>query len=506
MTRLILRADASSAIGNGHVMRCLTLATALRERGAHVTFVCRLLPGHLCDLLEQRGFAVRRLPAAPFDWRADAAQTLAAIGAEPADWLVADHYGIERRWEGALRAAARRIMVIDDLADRDHDCDLLLDQNLVADGERRYAGRVDARCPRLLGPRYALLQPAYAALHARLPPRAGPVRRLLAFFGGADQTDLSGKTLAAFIALQRADVELDLVAAGDAAQLERLRGQAAPHPNIHVHAGLPTLAGLMAKADLAVGAGGATTWERLCLGLPALVVTLADNQRAPTEELHRQGLVRWLGDAAALAPRDIEQALRESLARDLDPDWSRRCQRVVDGHGARRVASVLLLGADDPLPVRHATPDDEALLLEWANDPLTRSTAFSPRPIPAATHHAWLGARLRDIDGCRLYIVEAEPGLPLGQVRFERGAAEWEVHYALAPLFRGRGLGLGLLRGALAHFGAEFPRASVLGQVQPHNLPSRKLFEALGFAIQVLPDSGTLQYRRRLDPPFPSSQ
>lgn len=495
MTRLVFRADASATIGGGHVMRCLTLAEHLRRRGADIAFVCRTAPGHLCDLLEQRGFAVHRLPATPFEWRADAADTLAALGPGAIDWLVADHYGIGREWESALRPAAARIMAIDDLADREHDCDLLLDQNLVADGASRYQARVGPRCALLLGPRFALLQPAYAGLRARLPPRAGPVKRLFVFFGGADNANLTGRALDAFLAIGRADVALDVVMPAGAVHLARVRAQVAPHPNITLHQCLPTLAGLMAKADLAIGAGGATSWERLCLGLPALVVTLADNQRALTAELDRLGLVQWLGDAATLGRDDIERALRVHLAHDIDPDWSRRCRRTVDGEGAGRVGAVLLQDADAPLLVRHATPEDEALLLEWSNDPLTRSTAFSPAPIPAATHHGWLTGRLRNIDGCRLYIVEAAHEMALGQVRFERGDGEWEVHYALAPLFRGRGLGLCLLQAALRRMAEEFPGVTVLGQVKADNRPSRAIFERLDFATGTLP-SGIIQYRR----------
>ncbi|HPZ14727.1 MAG TPA: UDP-2,4-diacetamido-2,4,6-trideoxy-beta-L-altropyranose hydrolase, partial [Bacillota bacterium] len=206
---IVIRTDASPAIGTGHVMRCLTLANALARKGVGVSFICREHEGNLCDLIEEQGFTVHRLPApeSSFEadatpahaawlgaaWQEDARQTGAVIrtlGIKPT-WLVVDHYGLDYRWEEALRPLVGRIFVIDDLADRAHDCDLLLDQNLFADMQTRYAGKVPADCRLLLGPEYALLQPIYAELHDRIPPREGPVRRILISFGGADRDNLT---------------------------------------------------------------------------------------------------------------------------------------------------------------------------------------------------------------------------------------------------------------------------------------------------------------------------
>ena len=226
-------------------------------------------------------------------WQDDAADTAVAIHelASPPEWLIVDHYGIDERWETALRPSVRRIFVIDDLADRPHDCDVLVDQNLVAGVESRYTDKVGKECATLLGPRYALLQPLYAQLHDSVAPRAGPVRRLCIYFGSADQRNLTELALHAFLNLGRADIHADVVVSGDAAQAERLRSAAQDRRNVQVHAQLPSLAPLTAGADLAIGAAGSTSWERLCLGLPALVVTLADNQKAVAQALRSGGVL-----------------------------------------------------------------------------------------------------------------------------------------------------------------------------------------------------------------------
>ncbi len=504
--RVAFRADASLTIGHGHVMRCLTLASALRDRGAAVFFVCREHDGHLCDLIEERSFSVVRLPAhratsidedSPVHstwlgatWQEDAERTCAAIqaaGVKP-DWLVVDHYALDHRWETALRVSVRRIMVIDDLADRMHDCDLLLDQNLVAQMHTRYADKVSAACGMLLGPEYALLQPIYAELHDRIPTREGQIQRIFIFFGGADSDNLTGRSVAAFIRLNRPDISVDVVITATCLHAVAIHRQVIGHGNIHLHSGLPTLAPLMVKADLAIGAGGTTSWERLCLGLPTLVVTLAENQRPIADGLNQHGLICWLGHQDTVDESTIARALGKLLKQDLDEDWSLRCIKAVDGKGIDRACAALTVVATTPLRVRQARLGDEALLLGWANDPTTRRNAFFPEPISAATHRTWFRNRLRNLDGCRLYIIETTDGVPLGQARFERQMQAWEVHYALAPTFRGRGLGHVLLGAALQKLRADVRGAWIFGQVKGDNHSSRKVFDRLGFQIQ--PDAG----------------
>jgi len=362
--QILIRADTSTSIGTGHVMRCLTLANALARKGVGVSFICREHEGNLCDLIEEQGFTVHRLPApeSSFEadatpahaawlgaaWQEDARQTGAVIrtlGIKPT-WLVVDHYGLDYRWEEALRPLVGRIFVIDDLADRAHDCDLLLDQNLFADMQTRYAGKVPADCRLLLGPEYALLQPIYAELHDRIPPREGPVRRILISFGGADSENLTGRALAAFLSLNRPDIEVDVVISGSSPYVHETRDQVAGHDNIHLHSNLPTLAPLMARADLAIGAAGTTSWERLCLGLPAVVVTLAENQRPIAAELHRLGLVRWLGHKDEVSEQSIRQALAKLIEEGIDEEWSLRCRAAVDGKGVDLVGVILTITAE----------------------------------------------------------------------------------------------------------------------------------------------------------------
>ena len=362
--RVVFRVDASSVIGSGHVMRCLTLAHAIVARGGSAAFICREHAGHLCALLESRGFATFRLPVraehceaiddqapahaawlgAPFD--VDAKQTVESLrDAGPApDWLVVDHYGVDERWETAVQSLAGRTLAIDDLADRSHCCEILLDQNLNAEMPGRYDGLLREDCKTLLGPRYALLQPDYAELHSLTPPRGTAIKTLFIYFGAADRGNLTGMALTAIEALARPDLQVEVVYAAEGPHGNSIREQAARSPNIHLHSGLRTLAPLMARSDLAIGAGGATNWERLCLGLPALVVTLAENQRPLASYMHARQLIRLLGDAETVQATDILQALQQTLAEGSLLDWSLRCRQICDGQGVDRVIGQMVAG------------------------------------------------------------------------------------------------------------------------------------------------------------------
>lgn len=357
---VVFRTDASSDIGTGHVIRCLTLANALREMGDSVAFICREHDGNLCALIEQRGFAVHRLPmgslietkttGAPVhaawlgaQWLEDAEGTLAvieALGSTP-DWLVVDHYALDVRWERHMRTAVGRLMVIDDIADRNHDCDLLLDQNMIDGQNERYQRKVPSECDLLLGPEYALLQPDYARLRGKVRPRQGPVQQVLIYFGGVDREDLTLKAVNALLALNRPEIEADIVLSVASPTFRRVQECIARRPGLRLHANVQSLAPFMLAADLAIGASGATSWERLCLGLPALIVTVADNQRPIAAELSRRKLVRWLGDAGDVSERDLFSGLKEIVDAGLDPVWSTSCLHFVDGAGTERVSAAL---------------------------------------------------------------------------------------------------------------------------------------------------------------------
>jgi UDP-2,4-diacetamido-2,4,6-trideoxy-beta-L-altropyranose hydrolase len=520
MMNVLFRTDASLQIGTGHVMRCLTLANALRERGAECRFICRAHEGNLLYRIQQNGFVATALPADfrpnkekesgqtvlpnanwhGADWQTDAAQTISSLGDSRPDWLIVDHYELDTHWESALRPHCGRIMVIDDLADRDHDCDVILDQNLVAEMEYRYDERVPARCASLIGPEYALLQPQYAELHPRTPPHMGSIRRILVFFGGADNHNMTGRVIAAFLALRRADITLDVVINPSSPHAAAIHEQAHAHANITLHESLPSLAPLMLMVDYAIGAGGATSWERCCLGLPSLVITLAENQKSIAAELDRQGFVRWLGDQDTVTESMLNAVLQDVLEHEGILAWSRRRMELVDGKGTERVVAVLSLSIESRLKARLARLDDETVILRWANDPIERQNSYNSNTIDPESHRTCFYKRLRNPECCRIYIVETEQGLSIGQVCFERNDSGWEIHYSIDAMARDLKLGAKMFQTAMQAFRHSISGALRFGRVKQDNRPSQKVFEHLGItakrggaslSIAICSDSGS---------------
>lgn len=335
-------------------MRCLTLADALREQGAECQFVCREHDGHLMDHIQSRGYVAHALPRPHVreslesdlahahwlgvDWQTDADQTHQALGSEALDWLIVDHYALDHRWESALRPSCKRIMVIDDLADRQHDCDVLLDQNYGSFSER-YRGLVPADCAQCHGPEYALLKPVYAERRAQLPPRDGQVRRALIYFGGgADAANLTRLAVQAFQAPELAHIELDIVEVAAYSHQSSLEELVTQRGKATIHQKLPDLADLMVKADLAIGAGGATTWERCCMGLPSVLAVCALNQEKIGEAIDKlgAGVVLYPNDNFTAEVREQVVMLSNDTKKYLQ--MSRRAERVCDGLGVSRVS------------------------------------------------------------------------------------------------------------------------------------------------------------------------
>lgn len=358
--RAAFRCDASTAIGTGHVMRCLALADELRRQGAECLFLCRHLPPALRERIVVQGHAVRLLEqsgATPaisgtyadwlgVPWEIDARQSRDALRGWGAAWLVVDHYALAAPWQAVLREVAQQVMAIDDLADRAHDSDVLLDQNR-ADAAQDYAARVPAHCDVLGGPRFALLRPEFAAARAASLARRREPRpeRLLISMGGADPANATGRVLRVLAGAAQAPrwAKVHVIVGAASPWLEEVRALAASlRCSVDVEAGTDGMAAAMAQADFSIGAAGTTSWERCCVGLPSLAVVVAENQEVVARTLATTG-------AAHTTRLDgLEEAVAALLSRldaGLLTDMSARAAAVTDGLGAQRVAGRLLAKA-----------------------------------------------------------------------------------------------------------------------------------------------------------------
>ena len=501
MTRpaIAIRADASGQIGSGHIMRCLTLANELARRGARVLFICReitpalkgmiLAAGHELSMLSEEhdttaarenddDIAHARWLSA--SWAADARQTANVLrDYGGVQWLIVDHYALDYRWENAVRdGAVQQLMAIDDLADRKHACDLLLDVTLDRK-ERDYADLVPDRARLFLGPRYALLRRQFARLrHSAIARRntESSVRRILISFGGGHHGGkITAKALEAIRETAAPGILADAALGGASPRKLGLDALARNMPQkVRFHDFSADMARLAHDADLALGAGGMSAWERCCLGLPTLLTVLAENQKQGAAALERAGA------AVIFTPGNLKQLLAQALA---STTWRRnmaaRAMRIVQGEGAWLMAGHLLPetlrnGVSlslTPLDMTHA-----GLLLNWQREPGARRFSRNPLPPSQNDHMAWMRNTLTDPSRhCWIMEIGAKPA---GVIRLDFDANQKaEISILVSAAFRGSGAG----RAALKMAGDFFSWTEITAAVHAENIASLRLFKGAGY-------------------------
>lgn len=371
--KIAFRTDASLQMGSGHVMRCLTLADALKAQGAECHFISRQHLGHLLAVIAARGYQVNcladqvqkaqaatdniaieapRLLQEPAHaawlgttWQNDAQATAAILADLQPDWLVVDHYALDQRWETALRPHYQKLMVIDDLADRPHQCDLLLDQNLGRQA-KDYANLVPAQCKLLIGPQYALLRPEFSALRAySLQRRQQPaLQNILITMGGVDQPNATGLVLQALKdCTLPPDCCISVVMGLQAPWLRQVQAQAKDMPWLtEVLVNISDMAQRMADSDLAIGAAGSTSWERCHMGLPSLLVVLADNQQSACQALQQHQAALSIGHPADIPQRVPDLMTRLNQQPQILKNLSDHAAKLCNNAGYQQIIDQLL--------------------------------------------------------------------------------------------------------------------------------------------------------------------
>ena len=486
---IAVRVDASGQIGTGHFMRCLTLADGLKQSGVHIRFVSRYLPEHLRDMLTAKGHEFVLLEGlsnsaepdelAHASWLGvsqiqDAEDAIRALSDEEWDWLVVDHYALDARWEFRLRQRVGRILAIDDIADRKHDCDLLLDQNFYIDMESRYEGKVPSHCEMLLGPRYALLRDEFSQLHMQVKPRTGQVKRVLVFFGGMDANNYTGRAIEALAGSNIAGLQVDVVIGLQHPAREQIEA-ACKQYRYTCYIQTDRMAELMALSDLAIGAGGTAIWERCCLGLPALAFCTVENQSAQITDAAVGRLLYTVEDAG-----DLKRSIQDHIGALVFDDHlrqliSERCLQTVDGRGAMRVISRII-----HVDIREACAEDSENIFRWRNHPSIRSVSRNSDLVDWQDHQKWFASVLSDTN--RKLLIGTRGGEPVGVVRFDLNQDEAEVSIYLVPDGSASGLGRTLLQSSEQWLVSKRPEireihAYVLGE----NDRSRKLFTESGY-------------------------
>jgi UDP-2,4-diacetamido-2,4,6-trideoxy-beta-L-altropyranose hydrolase len=331
---IVFRVDSSFDIGTGHIMRCLTLAEQLKKRHASVSFISRALPGNIISIIKEKGYLVFELSIESdfnntsfYDyykknWLEDATETLEYIrnNINTIDLLVLDHYGLDYKWESVLYPDVNKLMVIDDLANREHKCDILLDQNFYLGFKDRYYSLVPEKCKLLLGPQYVLLREEFITLADSIKKRNGQINRILVFFGGTDPTNETEKALRALTNFGE-KFQVDVIVGATNPNKNNIQAFCEKHNNYHYFTQVSNISEFMNQADLAIGAGGTTTWERCFFGLPSITIIVADNQKEATESVSSVGATVNLGMSSQVLESDVVEVINSLLQ---DPEKMRR--------------------------------------------------------------------------------------------------------------------------------------------------------------------------------------
>ncbi|MDX7784989.1 MULTISPECIES: UDP-2,4-diacetamido-2,4,6-trideoxy-beta-L-altropyranose hydrolase [Aeromonas] len=494
--KFFIRTDASRWIGSGHVMRCLVLADGLKSAGHQVTFICRPQDGDLLDLIAARNHNLLALPSLTtvirpehgadysswlqVPWQQDAADVLESV--VYADWLIVDHYGINAQWEREIRLSLNcKVLSIDDLV-RPHDADLILDQTLDRTPEAYFeCFNISDKQPVVLsGVAYALLSSQFGKIRNQGILRAPASRqpRILLSFGGIDEPNV---TLRVLKALSEFNAVFTVLLSPRAPHYQAVKTWCDDRVNVVHYDFIQDMATLMSEHDLAIGAPGTTTWERACLGLPNIVIPIAENQQAICQALlaHQAALLVQQSDIESrLIPalHDLLNNYKEYVDNNLE---------LCDGKGAQRVINTIMANTEiSGFRLRPVSIDDTLLIYQWQSDPITRRYALNPNPPSWVEHKSWMEKKIQCQQDYFFLIINAESSEPCGAVRLdELGTDNYLISIFVAPNKHGQGIGLT----GLKLLDRCLPKIRIHATVLTENIASQRLFSNAGYQ-QVAPD------------------
>ena len=361
----IIRVDASSEIGTGHVMRCLTLANVLKKNGEKVAFISKKYDGNLISFCLKNGFKIYSIPkyltahkkenSDPYylSQKEDAAETINIINKNKLSpkCVIVDHYGISLKWERLIRPHTKTIFVIDDLFNRKHDCDFLLNQNYLPDMASKYNNLIPANTKTFFSPRYALLRDEFKTQIAKKSlKKEDSTFNIFVFFGGSDTVNMTEKVIQAINFFKNTtenkqlknNLIANIVVGANNNKKKEIELLCKKNDYLKYHYNISNISEIMKQTDIAIGAGGSTTWERCAIGLPSIVVTIAKNQEETTKYCAEKEVLNYLGKAENITIECIARAINELI---LSPSkrsaFSKKSMDLVDGNGADHIYSQL---------------------------------------------------------------------------------------------------------------------------------------------------------------------
>jgi UDP-2,4-diacetamido-2,4,6-trideoxy-beta-L-altropyranose hydrolase len=487
LPHLLLRADADSARGVGHVMRCLALAESWFRQGGQVTLLSSRLNPALRQRAETLGIGIAEIPK-PYPDSTDLHRTFSALEmvsyeSTELPWVVLDGYHFDTVYQTLLRSAGCRLAVIDDTAHLPrYDADIILNHAVNA---QSLAYTCSSDTMLLLGTQFGLLRHEFERWHGLEKDCPEVARKIMITLGGSDPDNVTLKIIQASEQISAPDLEVRVVVGPLNPHLEELeRAIASMSSRFRLEADVKDITPLMAWADLAVAAGGITSWELAFMKVPALLIALAENQSGVAAAIDEFGAARALGFPWDVCREQIADAVQDLMHdKTARQRMSENGRILVDGKGVDRVLRVMLQGASDTrLQLRTASQEDALLLWQWANDAETLRNSFYSGPISWAAHRVWYAERIASPD-TRFWILESQK-VPVGQIRYDRADANTaRINFSVAPAYRGKRFGTQLLRLSADIAGRELGVRTVEGITFAENSASNHALIKAGFDV-----------------------
>jgi UDP-2,4-diacetamido-2,4,6-trideoxy-beta-L-altropyranose hydrolase len=500
MKQIVIRVDASTRMGIGHVMRCITLAKKLSENNCHITFLCKQHNGHINHFIESSGFKVIALskPIRNIDNEPDEKYWLGChfqddaneciqklvddINIPRVDLLIIDHYSLDHQWQKKLSPYCKKIMVIDDLANRKHCCDILLDQTYGRIKED-YVPLIPKHCTLLLGKQYILLRDEFyharsLAQKNRLNAKQNELNNILISLGGTDPDNIAGIILSWLISMKvdYSDLNVTLVANPSSSFLNELKMLTKNDPWVNIITSPPSMAKLMLNFDIAIGSSGTTAWERCCLGLPSLSIVNAENQQLVSKSLVNAGAIISLGCSKKLNQKIFEDTFTRLFNnKKYYQEMVQQSFNCCDGLGAGRVTKHVVQKIST-IELKLATTKNKEITFEWQSDKNTRKYFEQPTAPTWSEHAHWFDHNLSNPNSS-LYIIYYNK-IPAGTLRLDKKKHdEYVISILIAPNLQGKGVALATLNKItqLKENGLFF------ASIHKDNINSIKVFKKAGF-------------------------
>lgn len=513
MKSFLFRCDSSSDLGSGHVKRCLNLAGELSYLGANVIFACRDFEKNIISSIEEK-YKVINLPRflsydeGKYQDERDLIQINNKVVASSAhqildsntlvnnllhhgmptlEWLIVDHYSFDYIWHSNFRDQYQslyqqtiKVLSLEDFANKSIACDAVLDQNYNGnDSCSRYSGLLLRKCVELYGPHYALLGPEYRNT-ANSTKSNSKLKKCLVFFGGSDKSNFTQKAIKALSSPEFRSIDFNIIIGKQNCDAKMLTEMCVNKANISICPPVNSLYEMIQNSDFAIGAGGTTTWERACLNLPSIVVSLSTNQYYGSKKLAEDSFIYFLGKQENVAPEQISHAISGFINNKV---FLNPTNLLTDSFGALRVAHYLLPTSNLLLFIR-VKDKHVSTLFNWSNDSDVRQNSFTPNLISPQDHIQWLAEGLLDSNRIHYIGVDSFSLCPVGQIRFDLDKKKLfaEIDISVDKIFRGKGyssqlLDRGIQRvlriwGHSMHF-----RARILYS----NFKSQSVFQKCGF-------------------------